>query len=213
MLLRPLTSLRPSLGLLRPLTSLHLRQGVLTPTDVRASTSSTFPEKTDNEKNQDRISKQRKRAHDAMMTQAERMVKRGRIEHVAGNPEDNVTVPIPLVDRGRGDSRNIMGVIVDRDNNDMYRIAVKAGILKAKYSRNKFDLCVQKLLTFDEISRDQEISLRTAVQMEPRCGGQGFMKCNCSGINRCQSNRCKCFKSHIKCSSRCHSSLACENKI
>jgi len=59
------------------------------------------------------------------------MVKRSRVEHVTGHPLDNVTIPTPLVDRGRGDPRNIMGVILDRDDNDMYRIiAVRAGVLK-----------------------------------------------------------------------------------
>ena len=62
---------------------------------------------------------------------------------MAGEAGDNVAVPIPMVDRGRGDPRNILGVIVDRDEHDMYRIAVKAGILSKKYSRNQFDLCPQ----------------------------------------------------------------------
>jgi len=63
--------------------------------------------------------------------------------HGGCNPGYNVTIPIPLVDRGRGDPRNIMGVIVERDNNDLYVISVRAGILKEKYSRNQFDLCTQ----------------------------------------------------------------------
>ena len=62
------------------------------------------------------------------------MIKRSRLEHAQGNPGDNVTVPIPLVDRGRGDPRNIMGVIVDRDSNDLYRIAVRGGMLQGKYA-------------------------------------------------------------------------------
>ena len=37
------------------------------------------------------------------------MAKRSRLEHVAGNPGDNVIIPIPLVDRGKGDPCNIMG--------------------------------------------------------------------------------------------------------
>jgi hypothetical protein len=141
------------------------------------------------------------------------MVKRSRIEYVAGNPGDNVTIPIPLVDRGRGDPRNIMGNIVDRDNNDMYRIAVQGGLLQGKYSRNQYDLCVQKLLTDRDVSQEQEVALRTAVELESKCGGQGFVKCNCSGSNKCQANRCKCFKLHVKCNSRCHSSLQCDNKL
>ncbi|KAI6661484.1 hypothetical protein LOD99_13357 [Oopsacas minuta] len=51
-----------------------------------------------------------KRAAEVQIAQAERMLKRSRLEQVAGNPGDNVIIPIPLVDRGRGDPRNIMGV-------------------------------------------------------------------------------------------------------
>ena len=93
---------------------------------------------------------------ESLVHQAERMVKRSRVEHVAGNPLDNVTIPIPL--RGRGDPRNIMGVILDRDDNDMYRIAVRAGVLKGKYSRNQFDLCVQKLLSGTDVKSDVEVT-------------------------------------------------------
>ena len=106
-----------------------------------------------------------------MTHQVERMVRRNRIEHVAGNVGDTATVPVPLVDRDR---RNIMGVIVDRDNNDMYRIAVCAGLFKGKYSRNQFDVCVHKLLTGRDVSQDRQVPPRNAVQMQSKCGGQGF---------------------------------------
>ena len=69
------------------------------------------------------------------------MVKRSRIGLKAGEAGDNVAVPIPMVDRDRGEPRNILGVIVDWDENDMYRIVVKPGILTTKYFRNQFDLC------------------------------------------------------------------------
>ena len=154
----------------------------------------------------------RKRARSGIIRQAQRMIKRSRLEHAPGNPGDNVTVPIPLVDRGRGDPRNIMGVIIDRDSNDLYRIAVRGGMLQGKYARNQFDLCTQILLTREDVSEDSDIGLRRAVQLESKCGGQGFVKCNCSGANRCSSNRCKCFKAKVKCNSRCHTSLACDNK-
>ena len=45
-----------------------------------------------------------------------------------------VTIPIPLGDRGRGDIRNILGVILNHVENDIYRVAVHAGILTGKYS-------------------------------------------------------------------------------
>ncbi|KAG1650691.1 Solute carrier family 22 member 7 [Nymphon striatum] len=64
--------------------------------------------------------------------QAERMVKRSRRIMDRGNIGNNVTVLIPMVDRGRGDPRNIMGMIMDIDKNDNYAIAVKYGV-KLKY--------------------------------------------------------------------------------
>ncbi|KAH3741602.1 hypothetical protein DPMN_048327 [Dreissena polymorpha] len=57
------------------------------------------------------------------------MVKRSRrVELKAGETGDNVAIPIPVVDRGRGGLRNSVGVIVGRDLNDMYRIAVKSDV-------------------------------------------------------------------------------------
>ena len=158
------------------------------------------------------ISEKRKRVSEAQMSQAERMVKRSCIIMVAGEPGDNVTVPVPLVDRGRSDPRNHLGLIRNRDENDMYTIAVRGGILKGKYSRNQFDLCRHKLINDNELNLNSEISLRQAVQFESKCGGQGFVKCNCGDSKRCQTNRCKCFKARVMCNSRCHSSLVCSNK-
>ena len=55
------------------------------------------------------------------------MIERSRIELRFGGKSDNVAIPVPLVDRGKGDPRNILGVIVDiLEENDQYEIAVKA---------------------------------------------------------------------------------------
>lgn len=155
------------------------------------------------------ITSQRKRARDSQLCQAERMVKRSRIDLKAGKVGDNVAVPIPMVDRGRGDPRNIIGVIIDRDENDLYRIAVKAGVLSTKYSRNQFDLCPQHLLNNSDVNTGCTITLRQALR-STASGGQGFFHCDCK--KECQTNRCKCFKAKKLCNSRCHSSLTCSNK-
>ena len=123
------------------------------------------------------------------------MVKRSRIDLKAGEVGDNVAVPIPMVDRGRGDPRNIIGVIVDRDENDLYRIAVKAGILSTKYSRNQFDLCPQRLLNETDVNTDCTITLRQALR-STASGGQGFFHCDCS--KQGQTNRGKCSRANKK---------------
>jgi len=85
------------------------------------------------------------------------MVKRSRIDLQAGEIGDNVAVPIPMVDRGRGDPRNILGVIIDCNENDLYTIAVKVGILRSKYTRNEFSLCPQRLLTNNDVNTSDKI--------------------------------------------------------
>ena len=158
------------------------------------------------------ITNQRKRARDSQLKQAERMVKRSRIELKMAEVGDNVAVPIPLVDKGRGDPRNILGVVLDRDEHDMYKIAVKAGVLSTRYSRNQFDLCPQQLLNVSDVNTEHKITLRQALK-STATGGQGFFCCDCSkGKKQCQTNRCKCFKAKRLCNSKCHSSITCPNK-
>ena len=122
------------------------------------------------------VSRNRKRARDGLEAQAERMLKRSRVKNVAANPGDNVTVPIPLVDCGGGDPRNILGIVLNRDKNDLYKIAVRHGVLKGKYSRNQFDVCSEKLITESDVNITNEVVLRNAVQLESKCGGQDFLR-------------------------------------
>ncbi|GFS19496.1 KRAB-A domain-containing protein 2 [Elysia marginata] len=114
---------------------------------------------------------------------------RSRIELAAGQKGDNVAIPIPLVDRGRGDPRNILAVILDRSENDNYTLATKHGILKGAYSRSEFELCPEKLPLMSDVNCTTFVSLREAVVFGSRCGGQGYIKCNCSGSKKCQTNR------------------------
>jgi len=50
----------------------------------------------------------------------------------SGKVGENVAIPIPMVDRGRGDPRNILGVILDCDEHNIYTIAVKTGKIISK---------------------------------------------------------------------------------
>ncbi|XP_037776951.1 uncharacterized protein LOC119573921 [Penaeus monodon] len=107
------------------------------------------------------IQKRRVEAYRGQVSQAERIVKRSRLDFKVGESGDNVAVPIPAVDCGRGDQRNILGVAVSRDlGNNQYKIAVKSGVLKGQYSRNQFDPCPQRLLTEDNVNQDTAVSLR-----------------------------------------------------
>ena len=117
-----------------------------------------------------------------------------------------------MVNRGKGDPRNIMGIILDRDERELKRKAVHSGIFKGRFARNQFDLCPQKPDNYEDIRKDMEVGLREAVHQESNCGGQGFTKCNCAVTGKgCRTNRYKCFKDRQISNSRCHSSLTCEN--
>ena len=78
-------------------------------------------------------------------------MKRNRVDFKPEKPEDNVVVPVSLVDRSRDDPQNILGVIVHRDvDTEINKTAVQAGVLNGGCSRNQFDLCPPKLLIDDQ---------------------------------------------------------------
>src|SRR6218665_1518599 len=189
-------ALNSGINLIQPGSSSSTTAGEIAPPSPSSSTKEgdRAPPAPSTPSHMDQLQSQKKPARDSLVQQAERMVRRNRVQHSPGNPGDNVTVPIFMVDRGRGDPRNLMGVIIDRDDNDMYRIAVRTQVLNGKYSRNQFGLCIHKLLQITDVSTDEKVALRIAVQRQSLCGGQGFVKCNCAGSGGCKSNRCKCFK-------------------
>ena len=129
------------------------------------------------------ILNERKMARECLTDQAERMVKRSCIELQAGNIGDNVALPVPIVDRGRGDPRNILGVIIDKNENDLYTIATRHGILSIKYTRADFTLYSQQLLKDSDINREKHISIREALKSKAS-DGQGFVKCHCTDLQK-----------------------------
>ena len=164
--------------------------------------------------NERKIKEHHKRARHCQSKQADRMIKRRKILLPSVKIGDTVTIPIPDSDRGRGDPRNMIGMVMDYEPTyDKYTIGTKAGILTVSLSGNQFNVCENVFLYEEDINKDREISLRQAVKANSPHGGQGFKKCNCSK-NGCRTNICKCFKANIKCNSRCHSnsSLTCTNK-
>ena len=120
----------------------------------------------------------------------------------------NVVVPIPNVDRGKGNPKNIMAVVQSKTEKG-YRLQ---GILLGSYMRNQFEPTDSLFLKPSDILADNFISFRQAVRLNSICDGQGFQKCGCSGKNHCEQNRCACRKAGKLCNRRCHSNLSCKNK-
>jgi hypothetical protein len=50
---------------------------------------------------------------------------------------DNVIIPIPSVDRGHADERNIKGVVMNVNEHGGYKIGIKVGQIKGKSNNQK----------------------------------------------------------------------------
>ena len=108
-------------------------------------------------------------------------------------------MPIPAVDRGPTDPRNIKDVVTQVNDHGGYNVGTKVGLIKGYLSRNHIEFC------------DSELSLIAVASKLSMSGGQGFFHCNCK--NGCfKTSRCKCRKYKVLCISRCHQSLSCTNK-
>ena len=156
------------------------------------------------------IVKERNLARNKQEKQANRMLsvtaKRFKPREVGGN----VSVPIPDVDRGRGEFRNVLGAITEVGNDGMYAIGTTHGTLEQKYTRSQF---VPNKVTSLEVSDvpDTEVNLRQVARNDSMGSGQGFRRCGC--VTGCsKKTRCGCLAAGFLCNSKCHKSLSCNNK-
>ena len=126
------------------------------------------------------------------------------------NQGDCVLLSVPKVDRGPGDSRNIVCLIINQKNG-VNQVASKHGTIKGWFGPESLSVAGCNFLRNEDIPVEKCISLREAVCLES--GGQGMSKCACKpSSQQCTKNRCACKKSNVLCNSRCHNSLPCFNK-
>lgn len=160
--------------------------------------------------NKENALNERADAHGQLKIQANKMLKLSSKQFPPASVGMTVRVPIPDVDRGRGDARNILAIVTEVTDDGFYRLGTKGGILKQLYSRSQFSTCKAELLNIQNIPLDTEISLRSAATQSSIGTGQGFVKCSCS--NKCINKKCSCKRRGLLCQSKCHSSLPCTNK-
>ncbi|KAI1691670.1 putative KRAB-A domain-containing protein 2-like [Ditylenchus destructor] len=91
----------------------------------------------------------------------------------------------------------------------MHKIGTEHGVLNNLFATNCVTPCREAFLSLENVP-DKTVSLRTAANSSAMGTGQGIFKCGCK--QKCNSTRCKCFKSNVKCNSKCHSSMPCDNK-
>jgi hypothetical protein len=153
--------------------------------------------------NEEVISEERRNASESMRRQANRM--RNLSERILTEVEvgKNILIPIPMVDRRKGDPRNLLAVVLSREEHG-YKLGTKSGVLRGLYTRNQFELSDNNFLAKDTVQLETEISLRQAVTQcsdASICDGQGFTKCGCSasGTSRCNTKSCLCRKNGLMC--------------
>ena len=101
-----------------------------------------------------------------------------------------VMVPVPYVDRGRCEFRNIKAVVLECMSNGLYKLGTKHGVLKQAYSRNQFTPVKQSFLELAEVLKDREVGVQEVAREDSLGTGQGFVKCGCK--TGCENGRCKC---------------------
>ena len=100
------------------------------------------------------------------------MTRLAREKFPQGKVGDTVKVPVPDVDRGRCDSRNILGEIMEADvTKDLYRIGTKDGILNSWYARNQFSTCTEGTVNIADVP-SVNISLRECAGKASLFGGR-----------------------------------------
>jgi hypothetical protein len=155
------------------------------------------------------INTERTGAKRVLEKQAKRMLEASKKKFCELSVGDAVVVPVPDVDRGRSDFRNIPAVVTEKQNG-MYTLGTKHGCLKQMYSRNQVIPTKCVLVSPDEVTA-QQVSLREVARSESLGSGQGYgERCNCKA--GCKGKMCKCRRLGRLCGSKCHHSLSCSNK-
>ncbi|XP_045447725.1 uncharacterized protein LOC123656048 [Melitaea cinxia] len=108
--------------------------------------------------NREKVSSSENDIHKARTTAAENLVKQAKKmkatsdkSHPPSNIGDNVTIPIPDVDKGKGDLRNIIGVILQKNDEGFYKVGIKHGVLRKQYGRSEFGICNQTFLEVADV--------------------------------------------------------------
>ncbi|XP_058789958.1 KRAB-A domain-containing protein 2-like [Phymastichus coffea] len=157
----------------------------------------------------EQVRKKRKVVQFNLEKQAEKMISASNAKFAPANLGESVRVPVPDLDRGRSDSRNILAVILEKNNDGLYKLGTNHGVLNQFYARNQFAICKEQFITINDVP-DKMISLRECSRLLSMGGGQGYSRCNCRG--NCKTKICKCRKEGKLCNSKCHQSSTCCNK-
>ena len=119
-----------------------------------------------------------------------------------------VRLALSDVDRAKLDSSCAVCVVVAKEKKS-YRVANEGGVYKELISRAHLQLvsnATPGMMGLESVLQNWEaapkVSIRAVARAQSHAGGQGFLRCHCTGD--CMSGRCKCFQAGRICNSRCH---------
>ena len=120
------------------------------------------------------ISKKRKESVDSLHVQAKKMKMRSDKNFPDPKIGDTVRVPIPQVDRGKTDARNVLACVLEVTPDGFFKLGTRQGTLKQLYVRSQFQLCHEQFLKLEDVPAHEEMSLRSVASAQAVGNGQGF---------------------------------------
>ncbi len=81
----------------------------------------------------------RSAAHTGLQTQGAKMLKTSNTKFKDAEVGDNVRIRFPDVDRGHGDPRSVIAVVMSVEGG-FYKLGTEHGVLKQLYARNEFSI-------------------------------------------------------------------------
>lgn len=122
---------------------------------------------------------------------------------------DLVRIAVPKIDRFSVDRPTLPCKIMEKTENNQYRVGSKFGIIEICYSAGELEPL--GTIAFPELNEipSNTITIREAARLQ-NVGSVSGGICNCK--SECNSNRCRCKRMGENCNSRCHSGRSCQNK-
>ncbi|XP_071140618.1 uncharacterized protein [Mytilus edulis] len=101
-------------------------------------------------------------AMDSQLKQANTMIARSKKELGTAEVGQTVAIPIPMFDRGKGDSRNLLGRVIEVNDKGNAVVATRFGQLLGTFGTNEMGICKQNLILEEEINCETTLSVREA---------------------------------------------------
>lgn len=120
-----------------------------------------------------------------------------------------VQIAIPKEDRSSISDRNLLGVVLARNDSGAYTVGTELGTLQRLIARPSLKVLSSQIIKACDVPQ-KKITVRGNAAKCNLFGGKGMVRCNCH--TKCQTNVCSCKKNNRFCTSNCHKSTQCFNK-